>query len=166
MTALATSECSTWIQDYKGFGSYHLAQPRSSDWTPSLFSLRSSFLADDTDGDVVITMIRLFFRLFGIIQGAFMVLVVGAFSVWMLKNAVAIGLANLDTVLIKVPLLGPVYERFFRKETYYRHDTRVMYLQTVPVIVKRLVDDLTAAKGVTLSERIEGKPFQTPKVGI
>jgi len=67
-------------------------------------------------------------------------------------------LANLDTTLIKTPLLGPVYERWFRKETYYREDTRVMYLETVPAIVKKLVEDVTAATGVKLTGRIEGTP--------
>jgi YD repeat-containing protein len=37
---------------------------------------------------------------------------------------------------------------FFRKETYYREDTRLMYLSTVDFITKALVDEVTAAKGV------------------
>jgi hypothetical protein len=32
---------------------------------------------------------------------------------------------------MKAPGIGPVYERFLRKETHYRQETRVMYLQTV-----------------------------------
>jgi hypothetical protein len=101
-------------------------------------------------------LVAMFWQLFGFIWGSFLLVVAVVMGVYMLRNAVAIGLANLDATLIKTPLFGPVYQRFFRKDTYYRQDTRVMYLDTVPAIVKKLVDDITATHGVKLTDRIEG----------
>lgn len=99
-------------------------------------------------------MIGMFLQVFGFIWGGLLFFATIGFSIYVLR-AGAIGLANLDATLIKTPLLGPLYERLFRKETYYRKDTRIMYLDTIPVVVKKLVEDVTAAKGVKLTDRIE-----------
>jgi hypothetical protein len=76
-----------------------------------------------------------------------------------LRNAVSLGLSNLDTWLLKQPVFGPVYERFFRKDTYYRQDTRLMYLTVVEGVVKKLVEEETAAKGVKLLTQYEYGPI-------
>jgi hypothetical protein len=113
-----------------------------------------------------LTVFGLFLQGFGFMRGTLFALIGLLSLIWTLRNSVAIGLTNLDATLMKAPGIGPIYERFFRRETYYRHDTRVMYLQTVPAIVKRLVEEITAANGVKLSQRLEGKPFEQPKFGL
>jgi hypothetical protein len=75
------------------------------------------------------------------------------------QNAVGLGLADLDATLIKVPVVGPVYERWFRKETYYRVDTRLTYLDLIPHLVQKLADEVTAAKGVKLVRRYQVAPI-------
>src|SRR5579871_4334992 len=87
-------------------------------------------------------------RAFGIITGSLLLVVALIALAYVLRNAIAIGLKDVDALLVRSPLFGPVYERFFRKETYYRHDTRLVYLQIVSTIVKKLADDAVAAKGV------------------
>ena len=74
------------------------------------------------------------------------------------RNTIALGLSDLDTTLIKTPVIGPIYERVFRKETYYRKDTRLLYLATVPEVVKRLADEVTGAKGIKLGRQYERAP--------
>jgi hypothetical protein len=98
-------------------------------------------------------------KLFGTISGIllFLALVVGA--IWFLRNVIALGLKDLDATLLKTPVVGPIYEIFFRKETYYRQDTRLMYLTTVNNITKALVDEVTAAKGIKLVKRYERRPI-------
>ncbi len=76
-----------------------------------------------------------------------------------LRNAVSLGLADLDAWLLKQPFFGTLYERFFRKETYYRQDTRLMYLTVVEGIIKKLVEQVTAAKGVSLVTQYEYAPI-------
>jgi hypothetical protein len=75
-----------------------------------------------------------------------------------LRNAVGLGLSDLDAWLLKQPLLGSLYERFFRVETYYREDTRLMYLTVVEGVVKKLVEEETAAKGVKFLTEYEYAP--------
>jgi hypothetical protein len=79
--------------------------------------------------------------------------------VYTLRNAVSLGLNDLDIWLIKQPLIGPVYERIFRKETYYRQDTRLMYLTVVDGVVKKLVEEETSAKGIKLLTHYEHAPI-------
>lgn len=76
-----------------------------------------------------------------------------------LRNAVSLGLSDLDVWLVKQPLFGPLYERIFRKETYYRQDTRLMYLTVVDGVVKKLVEQETSAKGVKLLTQYEHAPI-------
>lgn len=66
------------------------------------------------------------------------------------RNATAAAVGDLDTLLLKIPIVSTVYENWFREDTFYRIDTRSLYLQQLPEIVKRLAEEVTAAKGVKL----------------
>ncbi len=103
-----------------------------------------------------------FVRIFGLMAPflwpvAFIAFIV--LGIYTMRNSVAMGLANLDATLIKTPVLGAVYEAWFRKETYYRQDTRLMYVTVVEGIVKKLVEEETAAKGVRLLKQHEYSPI-------
>ncbi len=103
-------------------------------------------------------MFGLLIKFLGIILGlfAFFALVIG--SIYIMRNSVALGLKDLDASLLKTPVIGPLYEVFFRKETYHRQDTRLMYLSTVNSITETLVEEVTAAKGIKLLKQYERKP--------
>lgn len=73
-----------------------------------------------------------------------------ALLIFALCNVSAMGLNDLDAMLIKSPIVGAIYERWFRKETYYRQDTRIMYCDTVDGIVRAIVEEIAAAKGIKL----------------
>ena len=77
----------------------------------------------------------------------------------MFRNAVSMGLNDLDSALMKIPILGPIYENWFRKETYYREDARLVYLKMVPEIVKQAAEDVTGAKGFKLMQQYERAPI-------
>jgi len=79
--------------------------------------------------------------------------------IYTLRNAVSMGLKDLDATLIKSPIVGPIYENWFRKETYYRHDTRIMYCDTVNAVVKAQVEETTGAKGIKLIRYMENCPM-------
>ena len=82
-----------------------------------------------------------------------------AVAIYTLRNAVSMGLKDLDAMLIKSPVVGPIYENWFRKETYYRNDTRLMYLDTVNAIAKARVEETTGAKGIKLLRYMENCPI-------
>lgn len=98
-------------------------------------------------------------QIIGFFLGPFLLLLALIFCVWLMRNAIGLGLRDLDTTLIRTPVIGPIYERYLRKETYYRFDTRIMYHDTVSEIVKQKVEDVTAAKGVKLLRTNEHSPF-------
>jgi hypothetical protein len=76
-------------------------------------------------------------------------------AVYTMRNSVAMGLKDLDRTLIQTPVIGPIYEAWFRKESYYRLDTRLMYLEIVSDVVKHLAEDAVAAKGLKFTKQYE-----------
>ena len=98
-------------------------------------------------------------QMFGFVIGSVLLVATLVFALFLLRNVVAMGLSDLDAMLIKSPVLGPIYECWFRKETYYRTDTRLMYLDTVSNVVKKLAEDVTCAKGVKLVRQYEQAPI-------
>ena len=75
------------------------------------------------------------------------------------RNTLLLGLSDLDAALLKTPAIGPIYERVFRKDTYYRQDTRLVYLEIVPKLIQTLIDEITAGKGVKLIRQYERAPI-------
>ena len=108
-------------------------------------------------GAFMVTMLAL--RYAGLILGSLLLLAALAFLIYLLRNAVAMGLKDLDATLINSPVVGPIYENWFRKETYYRHDTRLMYCDTVNTVVKAKVEAVTGAKGIKLVRYMENCPL-------
>jgi len=98
-------------------------------------------------------------RFAGLILGGLLLLAGMGFLIYLLRNAVALGLKDLDATLIKSPVFGPIYENWFRKETYYRHDTRLMYCDTINSVVKAKVEEVTGAKGIKLVRFMEHSPI-------
>ncbi len=67
-----------------------------------------------------------------------------------MRNAGSGAFADLDALLLKIPVVATIYEDWFRVDTYYRDDTRALYLKLVPGIVQEVADEISAAKGVKL----------------
>jgi len=101
----------------------------------------------------------LLMKMLGIILGFMALLLILGVGMYVMRNSVALGLKDLDAKLLHTPVIGPLYEVFLRRETYYRQDTRLMYLSTVNSITEALVDEVTAAKGIKLVKRYERKPI-------
>jgi len=97
--------------------------------------------------------------LVGLILFPFLFLAALVAAIFIMWNAVAMGLNDLDASLVKSPVIGPIYEAWFRKETYYRHDTRLMYCDTVNAVVKAKVEETTGAKGIKLVRYMENCPL-------
>lgn len=88
---------------------------------------------------------------------AFVGLIIALIEIF--RNAVAANLADLDTFLLKIPGFGPIYEVWFRRDTYFRQDTRLVYLETVPKIIQGVIDEITASQGVKLLREYERTPI-------
>jgi hypothetical protein len=108
--------------------------------------------------------LAIFTRLFGgltFILWPLACLLVPIAAIYVMRNSGAMGLKDLDKTLIRIPVLGAVYEAWIRRDTYYRQDTRLMYLETVGGVVKHLAEEAVASKGLKLLTQYE----QTPILG-
>lgn len=74
------------------------------------------------------------------------------------RNATAEAIGDLDTFLLKIPVLSTIYENWFREDTFYRIDTRILYLKQLPAIVRELAEEITAADGAKLVRSAEAPP--------
>ena len=73
-----------------------------------------------------------------------------------LRNA---AMSDLDTLLLKIPVVATIYEDWFRADTYYRDDTRLIYLQRIPQLIQELAEDITAANGARLEQQYQLPPI-------
>jgi hypothetical protein len=77
----------------------------------------------------------------------------------LLRNALNSGLATLDAILLKAPVIGPIYDRFFRPLTYYRIDLIHAYAAAVHSALLEIVDEITQARGLKPLSEDERKPI-------
>lgn len=66
--------------------------------------------------------------------------------------------AKVHEFLMKIPVIGQIYYNWFYVESYYRQDTRMMYMDLIPNLVRRLVGEATAAQGVKLRREYQYAP--------
>lgn len=97
-------------------------------------------------------------KLAGLFLGPLLLLVLLAFAGWLMRNALAMGMRDIDAALLKLPVVAPIYERYLRRDTYYRQDMRMAYGSIVSSIVKQEVESATAAKGVVLKREYSYSP--------
>ncbi len=79
-----------------------------------------------------------------------------------LRNALTLGLKDFDAWLLAVPVFGRVYEILFRKETFFRQDTRFMYAEMLERVIQEKIREVTAAEGIERVEFMEAKPDVHP----
>ncbi|HXT10539.1 MAG TPA: hypothetical protein VN873_03175 [Candidatus Angelobacter sp.] len=96
---------------------------------------------------------------FGFIFGSFAMVVLTAFGLWFLFNILKLGLTRLDSMLLQLPSIGPVYEVLFRRDTYFQQDTRIAFLQSVTELVKKHVEEATSEKGLKYLNCFESQPI-------
>ena len=97
---------------------------------------------------------------FGLILGPICFGLLLAFGVLLLWNVLRMGLTRLDGLLMRTPVIGPIYETWFRRSTtYFQHDTRVVFLKLMDELVKAHVDKETSEKGVELLSCFEHQPI-------
>jgi hypothetical protein len=94
-----------------------------------------------------------YITLFGVLWGSVIIgtSLLGLFL--LLRHSLSLGFYGLDDFLIRIPVFGIVYEALLRKETYYREDTRAMYVTLVREVIEARIKKSTTEKG------FEQRPF-------
>jgi len=67
-----------------------------------------------------------------------------------MRNAGTGAFDDLDSLLLKIPVAATIYEDWFRATTYYREDTRSLYLKLLPALVQSAAEEFCAEKGIKL----------------
>jgi hypothetical protein len=65
---------------------------------------------------------------------------------------------NLDRVLMRAPVIGYFYERYFRSITYYRYDLACMYQQAIHDAVTQVIGEISEAQGLAPLSETERRP--------
>jgi hypothetical protein len=81
----------------------------------------------------------------GFAQLALMFALVGV-----LRNAGTSAFNDLDALLLKIPVVSTIYQNWFRVDTYYREDTRTLYVKLLPNLIKEAAEAICAEKGIKL----------------
>ena len=78
----------------------------------------------------------------------------GFFVSWWLGNKSS----SLRTLILAIPVLGRIWEALF-PDTYYKHDTALMFQASVGNIVSEIVDEMATAKGLRTLSELERRPI-------
>ena len=76
-----------------------------------------------------------------------------------LRNAGTSAFDDLDALLLKIPVVATIYQDWFRVDTYYREDTRTLYVKILPNLIKEAAEEVCAAKGVKLVRQHQFPPI-------
>jgi hypothetical protein len=99
----------------------------------------------------------IYWRTFGVFVGS---IVMGTSLLMVLVMMIAGRSWNgMDDLLLRLPVLGAFYESLFRPESYYRDDSRRMYVSIVDFVVREKVKEFAAASGVT---EVQFNPVSAP----
>lgn len=66
---------------------------------------------------------------------------------------------QVEDIVLAIPLLGGLYERFFQPSTYYKTDTTLMFQSVVHTAVLEVVDHVMSVKGMRPLTEFERKPI-------
>ena len=79
----------------------------------------------------------------------------GFFVSWWLGESMGF----LWSLIIMIPFFGEYIIRIFQPQTYYRHDTALMFQSSIHSAVLEVMDKITKAKGVRNLSELERKPI-------
>lgn len=76
-----------------------------------------------------------------------------------LRNAGTSAFDDLDALLLRIPVVSTIYQNWFRVDTYYRDDTRTLYVKLLPELIHEAAEEICAGKGVKLVRQYQFPPI-------
>ena len=99
-----------------------------------------------------------YIALFGMLWGGITIGMTAFGFALLLRNTLTLGFEDFDAWLLTMPVFGRVYEALFRKETFFRKDTRFMYVEMMERVIQDKIKEITASEGIEKVEFIEARP--------
>jgi hypothetical protein len=84
--------------------------------------------------------------------------ILGAIALGLLYLVFRVG-PNLDQFLIAIPIIGFIYERYFRRITYYRIDMNCMYRAAVEAAVREVIAEVAKENGIQPMFELAERPL-------
>lgn len=76
----------------------------------------------------------------------------------LLGGAVRLGRVGSEEVVLNLPYVGPLYEKIFQPQTYFRSDSEIMFQEAVHEAVLEVIESLTMAHGFKALSDSEREP--------
>lgn len=130
------------------FVSSWLVRPLAAHWMVAVFLL---FLGAGITFSV-------FTQMFGFLAAPFVFVLGYPLLFWVFVQVMNQNREGWDDSIVAIPIVGALYERIFRPQTYYKIDTILMFQQSVHNAVLEVVDQMTSAKGIRALTELERKP--------
>ena len=70
--------------------------------------------------------------------------------VGVMRNAGSAAFDDLDRLLLRIPVVSTIYQDWFRVDTFYREDTRSLYISMLPQLIREAAEEICAQKGFKL----------------
>lgn len=104
-------------------------------------------------------LLLLAIEVLGFFLGLFLVLLGAPFLFSLMAPTMTAQFPGWDDAIRAIPVIGPLYDRWFQPVTYYRIDTALMFQSAIHSAVLEVVDELTKAKGLRALTADERKPI-------
>jgi len=101
----------------------------------------------------------IFFQVFGFFLGLFLACFGLPILFWLFVKFMNQVREGWDDALVAMPILGSLYERIFRPETYFKMDTALMFQESVKSAVEDVINQMSSAKGIRPLTDLEKKPI-------
>lgn len=110
---------------------------------------------------VVLGLLILFVltKILGAVMGFLAMIIAVPLVLWFIGYAIRQGQVYPEEKILAVPVIGPLYERFFVADTFYKQDTALMYQSAVQAAVQEIIEQITKAKGLRALSESEWKPI-------
>ncbi len=84
----------------------------------------------------------------GVFKGTLLALIIVAVSIQFLGHLVREGSSDVADIIVAIPYVGAVFERFFSPTTYYAVDTQTMFQETVGRVVQDVLSGVLVIHGM------------------
>ena len=95
------------------------------------------------------------------LTGLFLGVVLSVGIAWLLGYLLRDGQLGTEAedIVLAIPFLGGLYERFFKPSSYYKADTTQMFQSVVHTAVLEVIDQVMSSKGARPLTELERKPI-------
>lgn len=85
---------------------------------------------------------------FGIVTGLILSAIFGPVALYSVGYAVHLRIIDGEEMVLATPILGSIYDSYFHPNTYFRHDSALMFQESVRKVVMEVINSLCGEQGL------------------